>query len=176
MNEAQRVPPERQEQLLAMGRRATAQLERLASRLSLLARLGCGTEPQQMRCDLTSALHGAIKDVTTTRPRRRVSIETDGIVETAPVLGDAAALRMAIGELVDNAVRFAHRTVTITLDVGTETTVRIANDGPPVPPTPDRTGLGIGLRLARQVTARHHGTLTHSGNDAVWFAITLPSA
>ena len=100
-------------------------------------------------------------------------------VSGAPVLGDAAALRRLVRNLLDNAVRHADTRVELALVTNAEGAVvlDVRDDGPGVPPedrdrvfdrffrgdaarTPGAGGSGLGLAIARRVAERHHGTLT----------------
>jgi hypothetical protein len=106
--------------------------------------------------------------------------------------GDLRLLRSTVTNLARNAVKFSHPNSTIVLrGRGTEGRVRIEVEDscgglPPeqmqrifepfVQGSPDRTGFGLGLAIARQATHAHGGTLTvHNipGKGCV-FVLDLP--
>jgi len=92
------------------------------------------------------------------------------------VHGDADALRMLLGNLVDNAIRYTHDGGSI--DVATRSEngtpeLVVADDGPGIPPserervfdrfyrgsTNETTGSGLGLAIVREVATRHGATI-----------------
>jgi signal transduction histidine kinase len=97
--------------------------------------------------------------------------------------------------LLDNAVRHAHRQVRVELGVhGDHVVLRIDDDGPGIAEadrervfdrfvklddsrTPAVSGSGLGLAIAREIAEQHSGTVTAStgalgGNQ---FVVTLPA-
>ncbi|MGW5115258.1 sensor histidine kinase [Streptomyces noursei] len=102
---------------------------------------------------------------------------------TAPVRGNALHLTRLLRNLLDNAVRHARTTVTVTVD-SVEATgtadgmlrIRVHNDGSPIAPADreriferftrldearsrDAGGSGLGLAIARDIAIRHNGRL-----------------
>lgn len=92
----------------------------------------------------------------------------------API--DGPAVRRAVANLVDNAVKYAPAGSTVDIEIGTpttEVTVVITDQGPGIPPdqrphVTDRfwrgddatEGTGLGLAIAHQIAQAHGGTLT----------------
>ncbi|MEV6398296.1 HAMP domain-containing sensor histidine kinase [Streptomyces sp. NPDC051907] len=112
------------------------------------------------------------------------------------VLGDAEALRRAIGNLVDNAVRHAARGSTVQVS-GARTVggvhITVHNDGPPIEPADqarlfdrfwrggsraDYPGTGLGLSIVQRVVAGHSGAVAVRSDAAsgTAFTISLPPA
>ena len=101
-------------------------------------------------------------------------------VEPAIVSGDEAALRRAVGNLVENARRHGRGTVTLTVARTTGgAELSVEDEGRGIPDG-DRErvferfhgdGTGLGLAIVRATTERHGGTATVDGSR---FAISLP--
>ena len=111
------------------------------------------------------------------------------------VLGDADRLQQAIGNLLDNAIKYTPvgGSISLTLTAeGTEAVLRVSDNGPGVPtdkveaifdlftqvnPTLARTsgGLGIGLSLVRRIVELHIGTVqARNGGSGAEFTVRLP--
>ena len=94
--------------------------------------------------------------------------------------GDEAALRRAVGNLVENARRHGRGTVTLTVARTTGgAELSVEDEGRGIPDG-DRErvferfhgdGTGLGLAIVRATTERHGGTATVDGSR---FAISLP--
>ncbi|MGW7205473.1 sensor histidine kinase [Streptomyces sp. NPDC054837] len=146
----------------------TVRLQRLAADLLLLARLDAGEGPGDTRLDLGEVA-------------RREARGRDGVtVEAAEVevAGSRSRLERVIGNLLDNAQRHARSVVGVTVRRdGAWAVVEVADDGGGVAEADreriferfvrldearsrDDGGAGLGLAIARDVAARHGGTLT----------------
>ena len=97
-----------------------------------------------------------------------------GFSSVAPVIvrGDPESLRVMLGNLVDNAIRYTPSGGTIDVGVaadGAAAVLSVADDGPGIPPderervfdrfyrraSADVTGSGLGLAIVRQIAQRH---------------------
>lgn len=130
--------------------------------------------------------------------RERIAVEhpglsIDGSIEPVRVIGDAEQLHRAVRNLVDNAVRHARRTVTISVVAADgQGDVLVGNDGPAIP-AGDRAkifdrfvrldesrsrqggGAGLGLPIARDIVQAHGGTIgVEDRADGAAFRIRLP--
>ncbi|WP_372412108.1 sensor histidine kinase [Streptomyces luteireticuli] len=98
--------------------------------------------------------------------------------DVSPVRGHALHLTRLLRNLLDNALRHAHATVTISIDHARDTWhTRVHNDGSDIDPADreriferftrldesrsrDAGGSGLGLAIARDIAARHGGRLS----------------
>jgi signal transduction histidine kinase len=171
----------------------TVRLQQLVDDLLLLARGDAGA------LDIARAVPVDLDDVVEQQAAARRGtggprIETRGVAPVQ-VLGNGAQLGRAVGNLLDNAVRHARATVTVTLDGGTDgaAVLTVADDGPGVPPDAHEVvferftrlddarsardgGTGLGLAIARDIAERHGGTLTlaDDGSPGARFVLRLP--
>jgi len=158
---------------------------------------------QLARTDAVAPLPAArvpvdLDDVVVSLARRmradgRVAVDVAGVA-AVQVVGHAAQLARAVGNLCDNASRHATRTVTLTLGRQDHSAVlAVADDGPGIPPDDQERvfarftrlddariattgGTGLGLAIARDIVERHGGTLAldplhHPGAR---FVVTIP--
>src|SRR5437762_2065049 len=112
-------------------------------------------------------------------PRRRVpegACLRTGTLERAVVLGNESQLSRIIGNLLDNALRYAHSRVELSLTASDDRArISVADDGPGIPESDtervwdrfvrlddDRSqasgGSGLGLAIVRELALAHGGT------------------
>lgn len=170
-------------------------MEQLVAGLLLLARSDEGSliEARQPT-DLAAVVDSVVAQLTEDDPHVRV-VSVPALVGVPPVYAE----RM-VGNLVDNARRFATTTVSVTVSRisgadGSWAEVRVADDGPGVP-EPDREriferfvrldsardrgegGFGLGLAIVADLTRFYGGSIgvgTASGGGAE-FVLRLPAA
>jgi signal transduction histidine kinase len=160
---------------MAAIRRATKRMSRLVDDLLILAR---AETPRRARtaCDVARLLGEVAEDFAAAAAKRSLRIEA------RPALGvtleaDADALKRAVANLVENAVRLAPESSTITLACGRSGTwvwVAVADEGPGIPPEhhsevferfwrADKArsraggGAGLGLAIVEQIVEAHDG-------------------
>jgi signal transduction histidine kinase len=150
----------------------------------------------------TEFIEGAIESAITLFEPESVTIERDFIQDPPTVLGDAAALRSAVQNLIANAVKYGGRDrwVGIKIEHGRQRhrpevwiTVSDHGDGIPASELPhifdpfyrgadavarQVHGNGLGLSLVRKIVAAHGGRVTVMTRAGVGssFTIALPSA
>ncbi|NUS29975.1 MAG: HAMP domain-containing histidine kinase [Streptomyces sp.] len=164
----------------------TVRLQRLAADLLLLARLDAGERPGDGRFDLGELARREA------RGRDGVSVEAEAV----EVAGSRGQVGRILGNLLDNAQRHARSTVTVSVRRdGAWAVAEVADDGDGVAEADreriferfvrldearsrDDGGAGLGLAIARDVAARHGGTLTVGDAPAggALFALRLPLA
>jgi len=90
------------------------------------------------------------------------------------VTGDSDALHQILHALLDNALRYAATSVTVQAKTGLsgqQAVVEITNDIAPL--SPSQRGTGLGLRLARGLSAAVPGWKFTSGQEGDLYRATL---
>ena len=143
----------------------------LVNDLLELARLDADPQLHARPVDFDDLVWAAAREARDLGPP---GIDTTGI-SPVRVLGDAAALRRLVSNLVSNARRHAHQTVTLRLSVdGPTATLVVADDGPGIAAADrqrvfqrfvrldagrarDSGGSGLGLAIVADIAAAHNG-------------------
>jgi signal transduction histidine kinase len=110
------------------------------------------------------------------------------------MVGDHDALKQVLLILMDNGLKHTAGTVRVTAQTGKEgVTLKVHDDGPGIPPEmlphvferfqrgsngPDRSGLGLGLAIAKALVEAQGGTISVDSqiDEGSTFAVTLPRA
>ena len=174
-------PGERQ-QALAQIRAGTARASHLVQQLLILARM----EPEEwerpfIAVDLSALIKSVISEQAQFASTRQIDL---GFTDDEPVsiLGDSESLRIMLGNLIDNALRYTPEggEVDVALHkTGEIVSLEILDNGPGIPPaerelvfsrfhrSPGTKGLGSGLGLAiiKEVISRHRGEISLSGRE-----------
>ncbi|QKW54785.1 HAMP domain-containing histidine kinase [Streptomyces buecherae] len=170
-------------------------LQHLAADLLLLARLDVGERPVRGRVALAELVRAQVAR----RVGDRVVVRADELADI-DVSGSRGQLARVLGNLLDNAQRHAERAVEVSVrrerDArGAWAVLAVADDGAGVPEAEreriferfvrlddarsrDDGGAGLGLAIARDVVARHGGTLTvrEAPAGGACFEVRLPGA
>ncbi|MGW0422169.1 ATP-binding protein [Streptomyces sp. NPDC003015] len=165
----------------------TVRLQHLAADLLLLARLDAGERGAGARIELAALVRERAAG------RAGVTVRADAV----QVTGSRGQLERVLDNLLDNARRHARSAVVVTVrrDGGRNAVVEVADDGDGVPARDreriferfvrldeararDDGGAGLGLAIARDVAARHGGTLTvrDAPTGGALFELRLPIA
>ena len=173
------------------------QLIRLAEDLLLLSRSTVGLEATRQPVDLEPLCLEALEIGVRLAKGKGVTVSM-GATSPAVVRGDAGALRRALLNLVDNAVKYtpAGGSVTISLEhTAAAATIAVEDTGVGIDPADaerifepfvrldagrnrDTGGSGLGLAIARSIVRAHDGTLEveSRAGGGCRFTIRLPLA
>ncbi|MDQ0907570.1 signal transduction histidine kinase [Streptomyces canus] len=165
----------------------TVRLQHLAADLLLLARLDAGERGAGARVELAALARERAAG------RTGVTVRADAV----EVTGSRGQLERVLDNLLDNAGRHARSAVVVTVrrDGDRNAVVEVGDDGDGVPAgdreriferfvrldearARDDGGAGLGLAIARDVAARHGGTLTvrDAPTGGALFELRLPIA
>ncbi|WP_406219999.1 sensor histidine kinase [Streptomyces canus] len=165
----------------------TVRLQHLAADLLLLARLDAGERGAGARVELAALARERAAG------RAGVTVRADAV----EVTGSRGQLERVLDNLLDNAGRHARSAVVVTVrrDGDRNAVVEVGDDGDGVPAgdreriferfvrldearARDDGGAGLGLAIARDVAARHGGTLTvrDAPTGGALFELRLPIA
>ncbi len=166
-------------------------MHELTERLIALARLERPEPPRAAPMDLAAVARAAIEVATTVRSGDVVLAAAHPVW----VVADEAEIHEAIGNLVDNALKYAreHRIVVEVSETGDRAVVRVRDSGPGIDPNDrahvferfyrgqsrgDIAGSGLGLAITTRAAERAGGrvVLESAEPGATTFAIELPLA
>ena len=186
-----RDPGEYRESLAIVEEQA-ARMTRLVDAMFLLARAEAkGIPVQREPLYLDELVNEAVRGLRVLATARNVSVRVEGQDEL-PMQGDPQLLRQMIGNLLDNAIRFAQPGGLVRVRLSRDSTtvqVAVTDDGPGVAAgdrdriferfvrTDTRSdGAGLGLPIARWVAEAHGGrlVLADSGAPGAEFVAHLP--
>jgi len=175
-------------------RLCSSRMAALIDALLSLARVG-KTEMQIVDVDLSELVESLIGELSSTQTGRTVAVEVEPGMRT---IGDPRLLRLAIGNLLDNAWKFSSRRPDARIEVGMRRSVDpptffVRDNGAGFDPKyagklfgtfqrlhteSEFPGTGIGLAIVHRVIARHGGTVraeSSPGAGATFF-FSIPLA
>ncbi|MFC5401427.1 sensor histidine kinase [Cohnella soli] len=176
--------PEKTARYIAICSQKTEQIDRLVSDLfdyAKLESLGQAMRPKLIA--FNDLLAEIVDDYRPIGKEKEIEIELDGPVERSMLLGDAHLLRRALGNLVDNAIRYTPGSGTVTIRWHVEharIAFSIEDTGPGISAqalphvfeafyraddsrNPENGGTGLGLTIAQRILRAHNGEL-RAGN------------
>jgi signal transduction histidine kinase len=188
--------PEELRQSLVVIQRASDRMSHLVDDLLALAR-GQALEVRSETVDLGAAVADASDELFLSAKRRDITLDRT-IVPGVVVSGDYDALKRAVSNLLENAVRYAPPGSRVRLAVGSERSrawVSVSDEGPGLAPEDQRRvfdrfwradkgrsraegGTGLGLAIVRQIVNSHGGEVQLQSRVGVGstFTIWLPVA
>lgn len=165
------APGPQQDEAIERLRSGIDRAVRLVEQLLALARAEPGAATADQTLDLTELAQQALADVQALADKAQVTLALTA-PDPLPLAGDPQALRGALRNLIDNAVKYGARRVEVSALRGPRGAplLRVDDDGPGIPPAQrDRVfdrfqrgeethveGSGLGLAIV-QAAARRHG-------------------
>jgi signal transduction histidine kinase len=176
-----------QEPLLELLARDAQRAGRLVGSLLRMARLEQQPRSTPRVVDVIEAVNGHVERLHRLRSDLAVDVHRPHATAIRAFV-DADALDDILGNLLENASRYARTRIEIGIDTinnGRQVSVRVADDGPGIPAGASETvfepfvsldasgGSGLGLAIARASARNYDGDVSYIGGG---FAMTLPSA
>lgn len=176
----------------------TTRLSRIVDDMFTLARADAGNYPvQQNAMYLDEVLEEVARGARVLAAARDITIETS-VVPSAAFTGDEELMRRLLGNLLDNAIRYAPEKSTVTAELnrsGDSYLIAVSDRGPGIPEPAqahiferfyrgdpsrrhDRSdGAGLGLALARWISRVHGGDIRVARSSAAGstFVVELPA-
>lgn len=172
-------------------------LARLVEDLIDVSRIMSGKlELDVRRVEMGEVVDTALESLQNKVEEKKIQVKVSRAADLTPIEGDPVRLRQVISNLLSNAVKFTPSGGTVTVDVHRrdgEIHVTVEDTGigistAALPHIFDRfhqaatarrrtDGLGLGLAIARQIVAAHHGTIeAHSEGEGkgARFIVRLP--
>jgi len=169
--------PEARRRFLDKARRNAALTTRLTGQLLSHATVTHRTDTIALvRVEIRDIVQRVLSDAAFAAEERGIELVVDDAGGDTHVLGDPIALREALRNLVDNAIKYGPAEATVEVAIATDTAngmviVEIRDRGPGIPEAEksraferfhrvgrtDDTGSGLGLAIVRQVVERHGG-------------------
>lgn len=149
--------------------------------------------PAMAEFDLSEMLEDVVAEFAGRSSRR---FEED-IVEGCKVVGDATMLRIAVNNLIENAIKYtpADKEISVSLTVAQQAQISVADQGPGIPDAEKKRvfdkfyrvgneesrkakGTGLGLYLCSRIVAQNKGSISVRDNEpsGAVFEIKLPLA
>jgi PAS domain S-box-containing protein len=177
-----------------------AQINDLVSDLLDLGRIETGIGLEHNPCHLGVILAEAVDSMRVRAVSKGITLQIEPIENPPVVAGDAALLRQAVTNLVDNAIKYTPSggIVTVSLSAHEESgkgraVIRVADTGMGIAPddqvrlfekfhrikrrgAPEEAGTGLGLAIVKSIVERHAGKVWVNSelDEGSTFYISLP--
>jgi two-component system sensor histidine kinase TctE len=185
---------EAQRNRLDMVHQSATRSAHLVAQLLTLARAEPGAAAlERTRFDLHRFVREVAAHLVPRALRSGVDLGVDAPAGEIVVHANAALLREALTNLVDNAIRYGGRGAEVTLrikvedkEAGTPVLIIVDDNGPGIPAadrervferfvraTEGGDGCGLGLAIVREIIERHHGTVTLGDAEPHGLRVTI---
>ena len=200
MLETDRVPAEsRRQQYYRVLVSETVRLQRLVETLLNFGRLESGAGlPRLGDIDTAALVEAAVADVRGQVSNSGRHVDVAGPGTPLPLRGDEDALRLALRNLIDNAIKYSPKDTTVRVQWGTRNgrvAIDVIDEGPGIAPGEQAEifrkfvrgraavearvpGTGVGLAMVQRIAAEHGGdvSLTSALGHGSTFTFWLPAA
>lgn len=160
-----------------------------------LARVDIQMSPTRQPCDMVSIVTDVLHEFQGQSLHQNINLQLLVEGNVRPVMGDPAQLRRAIGNLVDNAIKYSPRNSKVQVTIlgsSKKVTITLRDWGPGIddadlPHIFDKfyrgtvkkaeiAGTGLGLALVRSIAEAHDGKawVQNFGEDGSAFSIQIP--
>ena len=200
MLDADRVPGEtRRRQYYGVLVAETARLQRLVETLLNFGRLEAGGKPYRLAdLEIGDLIASVVADIRTEPGHSGRNIVTAFDAVPLHVHGDADAMRMAVRNLVDNAIKYSPVASSVRVSVTADddrVAIAVSDEGSGIAPDEQRAifrrfvrgraaregrvpGTGVGLAIVQRIVSAHDGAirLTSEPGRGSTFTLLLPAA
>jgi signal transduction histidine kinase len=192
------LPPNSVDRALEKVERNAQAQARLVEDLLEVSRITSGKLRLEMReVDLAALIHAAVESIRPAADARELTLETTGLDQRLPTIGDPDRLQQVIWNLLSNAVKFTQAGARVTVTLGRadgSDTLIVRDTGIGIEPafiphvfdtfrqadassTRQVGGLGLGLSIAKRLVELHGGTITAASEGTgrgATFTVRLP--
>jgi signal transduction histidine kinase len=158
--------------------------------------LGPGIPVRARQCDLVAVCEQVVNELRTCHPEQLIELQVPPQLDA--VVDDSRVAQM-LSNIVGNAVQYGSEDAPVTIRVTSsaeDIVIAVNNRGPSIPPDKlssifdpmvraaasgkadyvERTSLGIGLFIAREIVHAHGGEVSVASNaaDGTTFTVTMP--
>lgn len=195
--------PERVRSYGALIEREGRRLTEMVARVLAFAGIRSGQQSYRMETlDALAVVEGVLADSRWVLEEKRIAVDASLPAELPAIRGDAAALRQALSNLIDNAMKYGAaagrigvRVEAVTTSRGEEVAIAVSDRGPGIrrsdlghvfepffrggdPDTAAAPGSGLGLAVVKGVVEAHGGRVTveTAPGRGSTFTIHLPAA
>ncbi len=190
------IPPEKQADYLHIVLEETKRLSRLVNELLLVARMAGGLQLKKETFDINELVRISILRFESVFTEKNIEADIRFSDETCPVYADRDAIDRVLINLFDNALKFNREGGYVKVTVSNADgciTVSVENAGEGIPAEElgmiwdkfyktdrsrgrDKTGVGLGLYLVKNIISAHGGSITAESRPDVFtrFTFSLP--
>ena len=198
MAEKPSLAPEKYRHCAGVINECSSSLDALTEEVLLLLRLEAGDWPLPSdRVSVEEILHQLISTLSKQAEKKEIAIHFDLMSKIHHIRQNAAAIKLAVGNLIENAIKYSPPKSVITVRTGfqvqKEIIIEVLDEGPGIsqkdqPHIFDRfyrgenikketKGMGLGLYISKTLTERMGGTIAVKPGETsgTCFTVTIPT-